>query len=107
MRPVLREIADILEQTFAIACIESLYPTANDRHAAIGDYRAEYRLTKTRMQDVLRSNLMRDIEERAKCAVLVRLYWRRRRVWDPDKQRPGQWEPSGPQSRPFRLCSSR
>jgi hypothetical protein len=56
LRPVLWEIADIVEQTFAIAC-ESLYPTANDRHAATRDYRAERRLTKTRIQDVLRSKL--------------------------------------------------
>jgi len=53
LRPVLWEVADIVEQIFRIACTENLHPRP-DYDAPCCDYQAEHGLSVTRMREQMR-----------------------------------------------------
>jgi len=44
-RPVLWEVADVVEQIFRIACTENLFPRSEEYDAATCDYQADHGLT--------------------------------------------------------------
>jgi hypothetical protein len=50
LRPVLWEVADIIEQIFRIACTENLHPRTEDYEAATADYQAEHGLSDSAMR---------------------------------------------------------
>jgi hypothetical protein len=79
MRPVLWEVADIVEQIFRIAATCDLRDlTPEDREAAIHAYRAMHDLTVTRLRDALRSSLtaIQEVRELSHQAKLMRNYAR-------------------------------
>ena len=41
MQHTLWEVADVIEQIYTIAFTENLYPSSEDRQAAMADYQAE------------------------------------------------------------------
>src|SRR5215472_13029106 len=87
LRPVLWEVADIVEQIFRIACTEDLRDIAPDDYdAAASDYQAAHELSETAMRKALRSSLtaMRKVRERAQVIALMRLYVRRWRPFEPE-----------------------
>ena len=88
-RPVLWEVADVVEQIFFIAFVKDLTPTSEDRYAAACDYQAECGLSDSAMREALSSSLttMREVRERAQVIALMRLYSRRWRVWDREGRR--------------------
>ena len=57
-KPVLWELADVVEQIITIAATVNLTPTVDDYGAARCDFMAEHRLSKTRVQDEMRSSLV-------------------------------------------------
>ena len=88
LRPVLWEVANIVEQIFTIAASCDLRDvTAEDREVAIHAYQAEHGLTVTRLRDALRSSLtaVREVRERAQVIALMRLYARCWRPLAPEK----------------------
>jgi hypothetical protein len=82
-KPILWEVADIVEQIFTIALVEDLTPTPEDRYAAIG-HQADHGLSVPQMRERLRCcyGTMREVDERARQVRLMRLYASRWRVWD-------------------------
>jgi hypothetical protein len=86
-RPVLWEVADILEQIFRIACTENLHPRVEDFETARRDYQAAHGLTNTSMREGLGLKASREILERAQEIVLMRFYEKRWRVWDSEGRR--------------------
>ena len=89
LRPVLWEVADIVEQIFRIACTENLHPRPEEYDAATSDYQAGHGLSDSAMHAALRSSLtaMREVRERAQVIALMRLYRTRWRPWDPEGRR--------------------
>src|SRR5262245_25557383 len=87
-RPSLVEVADAVEQIYTIAFTENLYPSTEDRRAASLEYAAEHRLSRTRLEAVMRSSLqaMREVEEIARRLRLLQLYGQRWRPWTPDRK---------------------
>jgi len=79
-RPVLWEVADIVEQIFCIAYTENLFTRPEDYDAACCDYRAEHGLSVTGMREAIRQYGTRD--SRAQVIALMRLYGRRWQAWD-------------------------
>jgi hypothetical protein len=84
MRPVLWEVADIVEQTFRIAYTESLHPRPEEYDAADCDYAAERGLSdRNGRADAPVRHPERDSRARQVVA-LIRLYGARRRPLDPE-----------------------
>jgi hypothetical protein len=83
-KPVLWEVADVVGQVFAIACVADLTPTAEHRYAAILGYQADHDLSVPQMRERLRCcyGTMREVDERARHVRLMRLYAGRWRVWE-------------------------
>jgi len=66
MRPVLWEVADILEQFFRIAYTENLHPRPEELDAAACDYQADHGLTYSGMFEAMRQyGTLTEIRERA------------------------------------------
>ena len=86
-RPILWEVADIVEQIFRIAFVENLHPRPEDYDAATVDYRAACGLSDSAMREILRSSSHARVRERAQVIALMRLYRARWRVWDPEGPR--------------------
>ena len=84
MQHTLWEVADVIEQIYTIAFTQNLYPSSEDRQAAMADYQAEHEFSTHRLCELLRYNYltMREIEQRAIRVKLMRLYARRWRPWD-------------------------
>jgi hypothetical protein len=82
------EVAAVVEQIYTIVFTEDLRPTLEDRRAASLEYAAEHRLTRTRLETVMRSSLlaMREVEEIARRLRLLQLYGRRCRPSTPDRK---------------------
>jgi hypothetical protein len=77
LRPVLWEVADIVEQIFRIACTENLHPRPEEYDA----YQADHGLTYSGMCEAMRQyGTLTEIHERAQVIALMRLYGRR---WRP------------------------
>ena len=88
MRPVLWEVADIVEQIFRIACTENLYPRPEEYDAATCDYAAEHGLSVTGMCEAMRQyRTLSEIHERALLIALMRLYGARWRPLDLEGRR--------------------
>ena len=79
-RPVLWEVADIVEQIFRIACTENLHPRPEGYDAACCDYQAKHGLSVTRMREQMRQHgTLSEIHRRAQVIAPMRLYakcWR-------------------------------
>jgi hypothetical protein len=74
LRPILWEVADIVEQIFRIACTENLHPRPEEYDAATCDYAAEHGLSMTRMREATRQyGTVGEIHERAQVIALMRL----------------------------------
>jgi hypothetical protein len=54
-KPILWEVADIVEQIFTIALVEDLTPTPEDRYAAILGHQADHGLSVPQMRERLRA----------------------------------------------------
>ena len=88
MRPVLWEVADVVEQIFRIACSENLHPRPEEFDAAACDYQAANGLTYSKMREEMHQyGAMLEINERAQVIALMRLYRARWRPWDPEGAR--------------------
>ena len=87
-KPILWEVADVVEQIFTIALVEDLTPTPEDRYAAILGHQADHGLSVRQMRERLRCcyGTMREFDERARQVRLMRLYAGRWRVWDSAKK---------------------
>ena len=87
-RSSLVEVADAVEHIYTIAFTENLYPSTEDRRAARLEYAAEHRLSRTRLEAVMRSSLlaMREVEEIARRLRLLQLYRQRWRPGAPDRK---------------------
>jgi hypothetical protein len=84
-RPVLWEVADIVEQIFHIACTENLHPRPEEFDAATCDYQAAHALSYSKMCEQMRQcGTLSEIHERAQVIVLMRLYARRWRPLVPE-----------------------
>jgi hypothetical protein len=78
MRPVLWEVADIVEQIFRIACTENLHPVPEEYDAATCDYAAAHGLSVTGMGERMRQyGTLGEVHERAQVIALMRIYARR------------------------------
>jgi len=87
LRPVLWEVADIVEQIFRIACTENLHPRPEEYDAAACDYQAEHGLSVTGMCEQMRQyGTLTKIHERAQVIALMHFYAR-------------CWRPSNPEGR--------
>jgi hypothetical protein len=95
-RPVLWEVADIVEQIYRIACTENLHPRPEEYDAAAVDYQAAHGLSYSAMCKEM-GGAFSEIHERAQVIALMRLYRGRWRVWDPEGRRR-----SGPSRQPRR-----
>ena len=85
LRPVLWEVADIVEQIFRIACTENLHPRPEEYDAATCDYVAEHGLSDSAMRLKMRQyGTLTEIHERAQVIALMRLYGRRWRPLAPE-----------------------
>jgi hypothetical protein len=82
LRPVLWEVADIVEQIFRIAFVEDLlHPRPEEFDAATCDYQADHGLSMTGMREAMRQyGTLTEIHERAQVIALMRLY---ARCWRP------------------------
>jgi hypothetical protein len=84
-RPVLWEVADIVEQIFRIAYTENLHPRPEEYNAATCDYAAEHGLSVTRLREQMRQyGTLSEIHQRAQVIALMRFYSRRWRPSDPE-----------------------
>jgi hypothetical protein len=87
-RPVLWEVADIVEQIFRIACTENLFPRPEEYDAAAVDYQAAHGLSYSRMcKEMNQYGALGEIHERAQVIALMRIYAKRWRPWDPEGRR--------------------
>jgi hypothetical protein len=88
LRPVLWEVADVVEQIFRIAYTENLHPRPEEFDAAACDYQADHGLTYSGMCEAMRQyGTLSEIRQRAQVISLMRLYERRWRPWDPEGRR--------------------
>jgi hypothetical protein len=98
LRPVLWEVADVVEQIYRIACTENLHPRPEEYDAAAVDYQAAHGLSYSRMcKEMNQYGALGEIHERAQVIALMRFYRARWRVWDPEGRRK-----SGPSRQPRR-----
>jgi hypothetical protein len=67
-KPILWEVADVVEQMFTIALVEDLTPTPQDLYAAILGHQADHGLSVPQMRERLRCcyGTMREVDERAR-----------------------------------------
>ena len=89
MRPVLWEVADIVEQIFRIACTENLHPRPEEYDAATCDYQGDHGLTYSRMCKQM-NGAFGEIHERAQVIALMRFYRTRWRPFDSGDRRVAQ-----------------
>ena len=104
LRPVLWEVADIVEQIFRIAYTDNLHPRSEDYDAATCDYQADHGLTYAGMCAAMRQyGTLSEIHQRAQVIALMRRYKARWRPWDPEglRVRPPSRQPKPvPEKRP-------
>jgi hypothetical protein len=86
MRPVLWEVADIVEQIYFIAATCDLHPRPEEFDAAACDYQAAHGLSYSAMCKQM-GGATCEIHERAQVIALMRFYRARWRVWDPEGRR--------------------
>ena len=74
-KPVLWELADVVEQIFTIAFTENLYPSTEPLRRP-SRYAAEHRLSRTRLESAMRGSLlaMWEVEEIACRLRLLQFY---------------------------------